>query len=189
MPTHTLSDRTVEHADSSAGFPSRPFPLVHTSSGIAVTTRRGEEGDFPAVAALHARCSAESLYSRYMSGRRELRLAEWRHLTDPAAGWTWVSAPADQPQLIIAVTHILYSDGADRSRADLGILVEDGWQGQRLGSELVRSALSRTGSEELREVVVMTNGGNVRMIRIARAMGAVVPRTFSFVIEMTLSPK
>ncbi|WFB88453.1 MULTISPECIES: GNAT family N-acetyltransferase [Streptomyces] len=150
-------------------------------------TRLARESDYPPVGAFHARCSPESLHSRYLSGRRDIRLPEWRRLIDPAAGWTWVSAPEQDPGRVVAVSHVLRVGPGDSATGELGILVEDGWQGQRLGSQLTRAVLSHSLAHGLNNVVIVTNGTNVRMVRIGRALGAVVPRVFSPVIEMTLT--
>ncbi|MFF9458369.1 GNAT family N-acetyltransferase [Streptomyces flaveolus] len=169
--------------------PHRRWTLrpILTSAGHRVVTRLAVEGDYPAVGALHARCSPESLHSRYLSGRRDIRLPEWRHLVDPAAGWTWVSAPEEDPGRVIAVSHVLHVDTGDRTTGELGILVEDGWQGQRLGTQLTRAALSHSLARGLHSVVIVAGGTNVRMVRIGKALGAVVPRVFSPVVEMTLA--
>jgi len=169
--------------------PDRQPPLrpVWTSAGKPVVIRLAEESDYPLVGALHSRCSPESLHSRYRSGRRDVRLPEWRHLVDPAVGWTWVALPEEDPGRVVAVGHVLRADTGDHATGELAILVEDGWQGQRLGSQLVRTALSRSLAHGLKSVVVVTNGTNTRMVRICKALGATVPRTFSPLIEMTFT--
>ncbi|MFI8008212.1 GNAT family N-acetyltransferase [Streptomyces sp. NPDC086010] len=167
----------------------RRLPLwpVWTSAGKRVVIRLAEESDYPLVGALHSRCSPESLHSRYLSGRRDIRLPEWRHLVDPAVGWTWVALPEEDPGRVVAVSHVLRADTGDHTTGELAVLVEDRWQGQRLGSQLARAALSRSLAHGLKSVVVVTNGTNTRMVRICKALGAAVPRTFSPLIEMTFT--
>ncbi|MET9112341.1 GNAT family N-acetyltransferase [Streptomyces zhihengii] len=160
---------------------------VGTSARKRVVIRLAEETDYPRVGALHSRCSPESLHSRYLSGRRDIRLPEWRHLIDPAVGWTWVALPEEEPGRVVAVCHVLRTDTGDRADGELAILVEDAWQGQRLGSQLVRTALSRSLTHGLKSVVVVTSGTNTRMVRISKALGAAVPRVFSPLIEMTFT--
>ncbi|MFE1265417.1 GNAT family N-acetyltransferase [Streptomyces albogriseolus] len=181
MLTQALLDETLD--------PGRQGTLrpIRTSAGNRVVTHSATESDYPRVGALHARCSPESLHSRYLSGRRDIRLPEWRHLVDPAAGWTWVSTPEEDPDRVIAVSHVLRVGTGDRTTGELGILVEDGWQGQRLGTQLTRAALSHSLTHGVNNVVIVTNGTNVRMVRIGKALGAIVPRVFSPVIEMTLT--
>ncbi|MFQ6147103.1 N-acetyltransferase family protein [Streptomyces seoulensis] len=133
-------------------------------------TRPATGADLDAVNAMHARSSALSRRSRYQAARREISRSEWAVLTRPDRGLSWVTRPAHDPGLIIAATHLVRARSG--TSGELGILVEDAWQNDGLGSALVRNALDGARSLGLRTVTVMTDWANHRMLSICRALGA-----------------
>ncbi|MFH9090758.1 GNAT family N-acetyltransferase [Streptomyces sp. NPDC017673] len=131
-------------------------------------TRRAEAADLAAVNAMHGRCSPQTLFSRYQTGRSALREHEWARLI--RQGVSWVTSPVNRPDVVVATTHLLHA-GAD-GRGELALLVEDGWQDVGLGTALARWALSRAPFFGVREAVVVTTRDNRRMTAICTSLGA-----------------
>lgn len=149
--------------------------VVRTRFGGLTVTRLASRDDYAAVDAMHARSSPESRVSRYRTGRRSLRPAEWSALTDSGRGLSWVTCPAGRPRTVIAVTHLLRTGG--ESAGELALMVEDAWQNGGLGSALARYAVAHASALGLRSVVISTERSNERMLTICRLLGATVTRT------------
>ncbi|MEU1369227.1 GNAT family N-acetyltransferase [Streptomyces sp. NPDC005803] len=150
--------------------PSPAGHLILTRSGRATMTRPATAADLAAVNAMHGRCSPDTIYSRYQTGRSVLREREWAQLTCPGHGLSWVTAPVGAPGTVVAVTHLLRGD---TSRCgELALLVEDDWQDAGLGTALTHWALSRAAGLGMRGVAVFTAPSNRRMAAICRALGA-----------------
>ncbi|MFE2850150.1 GNAT family N-acetyltransferase [Streptomyces lavendulae] len=148
-------------------------PTVTWSYEHAATetiTRPATLADFDAVNQLHDRSSLASRFARYQSARRCLRLAEWNHLTNPDRAQSWVSHPRHSPQNIVATLNIVRT--TDTSTAELGLLIEDGWQGRGLGTALATQACTAARNLGCSSLIVMTGADNVRMLKIMRGLGA-----------------
>ncbi|MGW2035459.1 N-acetyltransferase family protein [Streptomyces sp. NPDC001811] len=131
-------------------------------------TRRAEAADLAAVNAMHGRCSPQTLFGRYQTGRFALRAHEWARLT--RQGTSWVTSPVYRPDVVVAVTHLL--PHGTEGRGELALLVEDGWQDVGLGTALARWAVSRAPLFGVRRAVVVTTRDNHRMTAICHALGA-----------------
>lgn len=150
-----------------------PAPLETTTRARGVTlTRIALLDDLDQVNAMHARCSLESRFARYHAARQSLAAREWRHLCDQANGTTLITVPLREPSRVIAITHLLRTP-VPHVR-ELGILVEDSWQGQGLGTALAHYAveLARTRTLDCHEITAMTGSGNQRMLSILRGLHA-----------------
>ncbi|WP_445517267.1 GNAT family N-acetyltransferase [Streptomyces sp. NEAU-174] len=99
---------------------------------------------------------------------------EWGHLCDQANGITLITVPPHDPYRVIAVTHLLRTPTPQVR--ELGILVEDSWQGQGLGTALTSYLvdLARTRLLSCQAITAMTGAGNQRMLSILRGLGAQV---------------
>ncbi|MBW8793169.1 MAG: GNAT family N-acetyltransferase [Streptomyces sp.] len=128
--------------------------------------------DLDRVNEMHARCSLQSRYARYGAARRALTPREWRRLCDQAGGITLVTVPRRDPSRVIAVTCLMRTQPLHLS--DFGILIEDSWQGQGLGTTLTHHmvALARTHSRDCQAVTATTGSDNQRMLSILRRLGA-----------------
>ncbi|MEU5712514.1 MULTISPECIES: GNAT family N-acetyltransferase [Streptomyces] len=146
---------------------------IRTRSGRTIVTRQAEAADLAAVNAMHGRCSPQTLYRRYQTGRFALREHEWGRLT--RQGMSWVTSPASRPDVVVALTHLVH-DGTEGS-GELALLVEDGWQDMGLGTALARWALSRAPLSGIRRAVVVTMRDNRRMTAICHSLGAHIEPT------------
>ncbi|MEV6676384.1 GNAT family N-acetyltransferase [Streptomyces erythrochromogenes] len=133
-------------------------------------TRPATRADFDAVNQLHDRSSLASRFARYQSARRNLRLAEWNHLINPDRSISWVSHPQHSPESIVATMNLVRD--TDNQTAELGLLIEDGWQGRGLGTALTAQARAAARTLGCSALVVMTGADNVRMLKILRGLGA-----------------
>ncbi|MEV5998939.1 GNAT family protein [Streptomyces griseomycini] len=150
-----------------------PPPLQMTTRANQVTlTRTALVVDLDEVNEMHARCSLDSRYARYHAGRRTVTTREWGHLCDRAKGTTLITVPVDDPSRVIAVTNLMRTS-APHVR-ELGILVEDSWQGQGLGTALTgyMVELARTHTLDCQAITAMTGSGNQRMLSILRGLDA-----------------
>jgi GNAT superfamily N-acetyltransferase len=95
--------------------------------------------DLAAAAVMHHRCSARSLLGRYrLGGRPPTVIALDRQLRAPLS---FVAALRDDPPQTgaIVATALLVPDPRHGPRSvEAGILVEDSWQGQGIGRELIK---------------------------------------------------
>lgn len=130
---------------------------IRTRSGRVTVTRRAEAADLAAVNAMHGRCSPQTLFSRYQTGRFR-------------QGMSWVTSPENRPDVVVAITHLLQT-GVD-GRGELALLVEDGWQDVGLGTALARWALSQAPLSGVRQAMVVTTRDNRRMTAICNSLSA-----------------
>jgi RimJ/RimL family protein N-acetyltransferase len=97
-------------------------------------------------------------------------LAEFQHLTRPDHSLTWITHPDDDPGRIIATVNLVRT--TDPDTAELGIMIEDGWQSRGLGTSLARYARTRARTLGCTSMVAVTGSTNVRMLKIMRTLGA-----------------
>ncbi|MFD0440627.1 GNAT family N-acetyltransferase [Streptomyces chartreusis] len=150
-----------------------PMPRPMTTHANRLTlTRIAHLDDFDEVNAMHARCSLESRFARYHAARQAVTAREWGHLCDRSNGTTLVTVPFHESTRIIAVTHLLRT--SEPHVRELGILVEDSWQGQGLGTTLAHYVvdLARTHTLDCREITAMPGSRNQRMLSILRGLHA-----------------
>ncbi|MFE0369461.1 GNAT family N-acetyltransferase [Streptomyces tendae] len=163
-----------------------PSPAERTSEPEPpFTTRRADLGDLARVNALHHRCSLDTRYARYASGRRELKMSEFARLVHPAAGTSWITTLRDDRETAVAVTHLLKT--RTPGVFELAVLVGDPWQGRGLGSWLTDYALHSAMADPRCDAVVATFGAtNRRALRILRRRDVTVPTASAGVIDVTL---
>ncbi|WP_399895984.1 GNAT family N-acetyltransferase [Streptomyces sp. BBFR51] len=158
---------------------------VHVlATGEMVHVRRGRPEDLDQVNAMHLRCTATSRYHRYQAPRQRIGHAEWANLTDPALGTTWLVVPYDDPDAVVAVSHLMRT--GPEGVSELGLLVEDAWQYRGVGTLLTHCAVNHAARGDDHTVTVMTDVANTPMLAIARRFGAVLPRTGSGTVDLTI---
>lgn len=134
-----------------------PLPLV----------RRATLADIDSVAALHQRCSAETLYHRYQVPLRmpmTSRLA--RRLVMPESG----VAVVVQSGLDVVGHGVIEQDAGQWS---FHVLVEDAWQGRGVGSLLVRQGAGRAKALGAERLTFVTAGSNDKLLRTVGSAGFV----------------
>ena len=127
-------------------WPGAPEEVVALRNGVSVRLRAIRPDDEPRLMALCHRLSERTLYERFFSIRR-LR-AEEAHAFANVDYLQRMALVAEvdtehEPELIGVARYGRSEEGAT---ADLGLVVEDGWQGLGLGAILLQEIL-RAGEE------------------------------------------
>lgn len=127
-------------------------PWALRVDGGALIVRPSASRDLAAVAVMHLRCSARSLLARYgLGGRAPSVVALDRQLRAPLS-FVATCPPADRAPGAVIATAALLPDEHGPGSARICVLVEDSWQRQGIGAELVRhlaGAAVLTGHTEL----------------------------------------
>ena len=92
--------------------------------------RPGTGDDLPRLVAMHARCSDDTVHRRYHSAMPRLAPRLAHGLLQPEQGWSVVAARG--PDLLGIAVYAADRDGT----YDVGLLVEDRWQRQGVGTRL-----------------------------------------------------
>lgn len=144
------------------------LPLIAPTSQHAVPlVRAATIADIDAVAALHERCSIDTLYTRYqaplpmpMTTRMARRLV----------------SPEDGLALVVQVGLDVVGHGVLESSAEMWtfqLLIEDAWQGRGLGTILVKQAAGRAKALGAQRLTFVSAVSNDRMLRAVGAAGFV----------------
>jgi GNAT superfamily N-acetyltransferase len=130
-----------------------------------VTTRYGAEVDVADVTALHGRCSAESLHSRFHAPLPATRPGLVRRLLCPVNGWSML---AEQAGDLVAM-----ACAGPLSTYDLeaGVLVADAHQGRGIGTRLLRETCADAAGRGYRRVHCVTLAGNRPVLAMAAKLG------------------
>ena len=143
-------------------------PLISPSTQHQVPmVREATLADIEAVSALHERCSVETLYDRYQVPLRmpmTTRMA--RRLVAPESGVALVA------QVGLDVVGHGALEVLD-SVWTFQLLVEDAWQGQGLGTMLVKQAAIRAKSHGAARLTFITEGSNDKLLRTVGNAGFV----------------
>jgi GNAT superfamily N-acetyltransferase len=112
-------------------------PLAPEPARGEVALRQGTTQDVQALVAMHARCSARTVQRRYHVPMPRLGPRPARRLLAPEGGFSIVLTVDDE----IAAIGMLSPDtsGAADSGAEVGLMVEDRWQGRGYGTKVLRA--------------------------------------------------
>ncbi|MFB7287902.1 GNAT family N-acetyltransferase [Actinacidiphila glaucinigra] len=157
----------------------KPLPLrehrrvsVDRTETGAIVIEQATVGDLSEVNAMHRRCSPASRRARYHQSRESLKPGEWRTLCGHGTGWTWLARQAANDGRVLGMVSVLpYSD---RSSWDLSILIDDAWQGRRLGTIMARHAVASTQAAGVDSLEALVERDNVRSLRLLRRLGAAI---------------
>ena len=159
----TLAIRSATRADLPLIAPSttHPIPLV----------REATLADIDAVAALHSRCSVETLYARYQTPLRmpmTTRLA--RRLVVPDHGVALVAQAG-----LDVVGHAVLEPGPapDAERWTGHVLIEDAWQHRGIGTMLVRQCAGTVRENRGESLTFLSAGSNDALLRSVGSAGFV----------------
>jgi GNAT superfamily N-acetyltransferase len=147
------------------GHASTTLPLVGSIAGALV--RRATEADIDGLVAMHDRCSADSIYQRYLTAGRGPGALLLARLLDPAYGQTHIVTCGAS----VVASGNLARDG---DSAELALLVEDAWQRRGLGTALFALLLREAAAAGYSSVLLHTHASNLgvqRMIRRAAERG------------------
>ncbi len=138
--------------------------------GGTVWIRLARPGDADAVAAMHERCSEQSLYRRYLTGVGEWRELALRRLSGGHRGATLVAM--SEEGAIVGLGHVFpdASEG-DAHTAEIAVIVEDAYQGRGIGTRLLRHMLELAERLGFTDVVGTVLAENTGMQRVLEATG------------------
>jgi GNAT superfamily N-acetyltransferase len=138
------------------------------ADGRELTVRRAGPDDLPAVRAMHARCTPETLHQRYRSGTAGPSDAQLARLLAPHRGCALVvEAPGAYTDRVVATANLV----GEGLQAELALLVEDAWQRRGIGTTLLRRAVRIAAEEGFEGLVIHTQAQNAAMRRTLRRLG------------------
>ena len=148
------------------GFPGDVEPIVVLRNGASVRIRPIRPDDAPRLMALCHRLSPRTVYQRFFSPRR-LRPEEAQAFAnvDYRERMALVAEVGTGESDLIGVAR--YGPGEEAAMADIGLVVEDGWQGLGLGSILLKEILhagAQRGIRHFRADVLTENRRALRLV-------------------------
>lgn len=149
--------------------------------------RRATVEDADAVVAMHERCSYESRTRRYHVPMPKLTTRTARHLSAPAGGVSIVASVGDA---VIAMATAAPWEELGGTAMEVAVLVEDGWQGQGLGGQLLRRLIGEARALGADRAVCMVQPENVAMLRVIeglRMRTRVLPDGDNLMVTVALS--
>jgi predicted N-acetyltransferase YhbS len=131
--------------------------------------RTGTVADAAAVVAMHDRCSQETRAQRYHVPMPRLTARTARYLCAPIDGASVVACVGDA--VVGMATVAPWEDlGTDELLVmEAAVLVEDGWQGRGIGTNLLRQVIVAARAAGADRVVWVVEQGNVAMLRTVAA--------------------
>lgn len=146
-----------------------PPPLfsVQLTDGAEVVLRDATAADAPLVAALHARCSPQTRSLRSLPTRPVLAAAVLQQLIG-ADGSTSMLAVTPDGGAAIGLANLIRSAPGT---GEVTLLVEDAWQGRGVGTALARKLVELARSDQLTEIVAVSQVGNGAVTRVLRRAG------------------
>ena len=153
--------------------------IVRLRNGAAVRVRPIRPDDEPRLMALCNRLSADTVYRRFFSPRR-LRPEE-AHAFANVDGRTRLAVVAEvetgpDPELIGVAR---YGPSDEEGLADVGLVVEDGWQGQGLGRILLDEILRAGDARGIAGFSADVLTDNHRALLLLARATSIVKRTTS----------
>lgn len=149
-----------------------------TRDGAPVYIRAIRPDDKDRLAAFHRRLSPESVYFRFFEIKQELSPQDLSYLTEldfdrRVALVATLVRDREAPLVGVARYDVLPSDP---KRAELGIIVEDAYQGKGIGTQLLKHLLGIAFSQGVREITAEVLPQNTKMLELVSNSGVPVRR-------------
>lgn len=150
---------------------AHPVQLLASALPI-LTIRPIRPDDHTLIYEMHKRLSAESLYYRYL----QCKIPSWEELAAvcnlPAEkGEALVAISNNDDARIIGLAYYVRESNAFFPTAEVGILVEDFFQGQGVGRMLWQALHQSAQAKQIRRLRVLFDPGNHRMLRLIKGSG------------------
>ena len=136
-------------------------------SGGTIWIRLARPEDSDAVAAMHERCSEQTLYRRYLTAVGRWRDVTLRRLTGGHRGATLVAM--SEEGTIVGLGHVFPDSTTEGHTAEIAVIVEDAYQGRGIGTRLVHHMLDLAQRLGFDEVVGTVLAQNTDMLRVLDA--------------------
>ena len=130
-----------------------------------VRTRLATVQDIAAVRALHERCSPATLEHRFHVPVARLPERLMRSLTVPAHGWSIVAEQHDE-----VIGHGV-AGALSPATVEVGLLVDDAFQGTGIGTRLLRDLASSAADRGFHSLVCSVEPDNESMLPTVRRAG------------------
>lgn len=145
-------------------------PSIHTMPTVAVRPLQPEDAD--TLLAMHERLSLESIYARYQQYRRP-QLAEMTAMSTiaPANGAGVVATIEENGPRVIGMAYYLRDSSQPASTAELGMVVEDRYQGSGIGRLLWFKIAQQARAQQIRRLRVLFHPSNYRVLRMIQSSG------------------
>lgn len=145
-------------------------PLMGERAATAIRPIR--PSDLKLVYEMHQRLSPESIYYRYLQYRTPAweELATICHLP-PETGEALVATLNGDAERIIGLAYYVRERATYLPTAELGILVEDLFQGQGIGRQLWQRLHRSAEAKRIRQLRVLSEPGNRRIRRLIEGSG------------------
>lgn len=146
-------------------------PLV-TTRLPATTIRAIRPADLGLIHEMHGRLSPESIYCRYF----QCRVPSWEELAvvcqlRPETGEALVATLNGDEERIIGLAYYVREKTAHLPTAELGILVEDQFQGQGIGRKLWQQLHHCAQARQIRRLRVLSDPRNQRVRHLIQGSG------------------
>lgn len=137
-----------------------------------LTVRPIRPSDLTLISEMHQRLSPESIYYRYLQMRTP-SLEELGAVCQmgPDKGAGFVATVQAGCERIVGVAYYVLEAGNDQPTAELGILVEDQFQGQRIGRRLWQQLHNYARDNQIRHMRVLFEPSNWRVLRLLQGSG------------------
>ena len=158
--------------------PILPGATLTLRDGRVIHMRPIHSDDAPRLQDFHHRLSHQSLYFRFFGEMPELNreLAERLSDVDYVERMAIVATPAaDADAPIIAVARYQRVEEPAARAAELALAVEDSWQGQGIGPQLLRALATHARDRGFTTLVANVLYDNSRMLAMLRHLG--IPST------------
>jgi GNAT superfamily N-acetyltransferase len=137
--------------------------------GGALTVRPITATDAPALVALHARLSADTIYRRYFGARPHLSPADVQRFTRVVEDWRFALVAVREPDDLVAVAR--YEGSPGEQRAEIAVVVDDALQRQGVGRALLLRLVDVATVRGLDALVADVLGANRAMLGLLRGLG------------------
>jgi GNAT superfamily N-acetyltransferase len=155
-------DEVLSAASMRANAPA----AVLTTDGAGLVLRRGTPEDAQAVAMLHARCSAQTLFARYHAGMRTLPRRLLHRLLTPPRGSTVLALCGTD---VVGLAQLIRTTSP--AEAEISLLVEDEWQGRGVGTAMIRHLAMVARAAGHREMIAWCLPGEPAFANAANGSG------------------
>lgn len=154
---------------------SLPEPIaIALADGAPAQIRPIRPDDARRLQAFHARLSSDTIYLRWLSAHPALSDAEAETLAnvDYVRRMAFVAVrPTPQGETVIGVARYNTLRPDHPGVAEAAVVVEDAYQHQGLGTQLMRRLLAYAQARGVRTLVAEVNAENARMLRFIRRSG------------------
>ncbi|ODQ32603.1 hypothetical protein BGV65_15925 [Burkholderia ubonensis] len=142
------------------------------TDGTPVLLRAIEHVDLEIERELVGRLSSHSCYMRLMSARKptEDEMIRWTRIDRRREGAVVATIGADGHERLIGVARYAMDDG-ETDVAECAIVIDDLWQRQGLGRELLSSLIDLAGRSGMKRIVGTTLSESAAVLALARSLG------------------